>query len=140
MTELAAKAGFSVKFGPAHSPWANGLNERNHATADQIVKKLMFERKYISLKEAVSMASWCHNTNVNRAGYSPSQLATGKSAIIPGISTAELTATSAHDSVLVKEIMDCFSSTMKDLRTKEYSEKILQMANTNKRSYMDITY
>ena len=34
LDELTSKLGLSVKFGPAYSPWSNGLNERNHASAD----------------------------------------------------------------------------------------------------------
>ena len=30
LEEFASKAGFQVKFGPAYSPWSNGLNERNN--------------------------------------------------------------------------------------------------------------
>ena len=61
MTELTAKAGFLVKFGPANSPWANGINERNHATADRIVQKIIDTDPAISLEEAVAMAAWTHN-------------------------------------------------------------------------------
>ena len=34
LDELTSKLGLTVKFGPAYSPWSNGLNERNHASAD----------------------------------------------------------------------------------------------------------
>ena len=31
MDEFTSKLGITVKFGPAYSPWSNGINERNHA-------------------------------------------------------------------------------------------------------------
>ena len=31
LDKLTSKLGLTVKFGPAYSPWSNGLNERNHA-------------------------------------------------------------------------------------------------------------
>ena len=57
LTELGAKAGFQVAYGPANSPWSNGTNERNHASADLIVKKIMEENRSITLATAVAMAS-----------------------------------------------------------------------------------
>ena len=41
LDELTSKIGITVKFGPAYSPWSNGINERNHASADLTIKKLM---------------------------------------------------------------------------------------------------
>ena len=41
LDEYTSKLGLTVKFGPSYSPWSNGINERNHASADLIIKKLM---------------------------------------------------------------------------------------------------
>ena len=65
MSEFCQKNGLSIKFGPAYSPWANGLNERNHASADKIIAKIMEDDRGLSLSDAVGLASWCHNTNIN---------------------------------------------------------------------------
>ena len=71
MDELVSKLGISINYGPAYSPWSNGINERNHASCDLTIKKLM-EDKNIGLNDVVvKTAAWMHNTNVNRAGYSP---------------------------------------------------------------------
>ena len=104
MTELAAKSGFSVKFGPAHSPWANGINERNHATADRIVQKIMDTDPEVKLKDAVAMAAWTHNSNVNKLGYSPLQLVTGKAVKIPGVTMGNEVTDSQFDSEVVKKL------------------------------------
>ena len=45
LDELMSKLGLSVKFGPAYSPWSNGLKERNHASTDLTIKKLIEEKK-----------------------------------------------------------------------------------------------
>ena len=58
MEELVSK--LVSEFSPSYSPWSNGLNERNHYITNRIVKKLMDEKKDISLEEAVSRASWTH--------------------------------------------------------------------------------
>ena len=41
MSEYCNKTGLSIKFGPAYSPWANGINEHNHASADKIIAKII---------------------------------------------------------------------------------------------------
>ena len=70
--------GVSVKLGPSHSPWSNGLNDRNHASADITIKKLIEEKKVPLPDSLIKAASWTHNTSVNKLGYSPLQLVIGK--------------------------------------------------------------
>ena len=40
LNKLTSKLGLTVKFGLAYSPWSNGINERNLASADIMIKKL----------------------------------------------------------------------------------------------------
>ena len=87
MDELTCKLGIIVKFGPAYSPWSNGLNERNHASADLTIKKLMEEKKVPLNDSLVKAAAWAHNSSVNKLGYTPLQLVTGKSVTLLGINT-----------------------------------------------------
>ena len=78
MDKLTSKLGLTIKFGPAYSPWSNGVNERNHASADLTIRKLMEDRKTPLTDSLVKAASWTHNTSVNKLGFSPLQLVTGK--------------------------------------------------------------
>ena len=71
LDELTSKLGLTVKFGPAYSPWSNGLNERNHASADLTIKKLLEEKKIALNDSLVKAAAWTHNTSVNKLGYTP---------------------------------------------------------------------
>ena len=57
MKEFVSKLGINIEFSPPYSPWSNGLNERNHYSANRIVKKLMDENKEILLEQAVSRVS-----------------------------------------------------------------------------------
>ena len=41
LDELTSKLGLTVKFGPSYSPWSNGINEINHASADITIIKLI---------------------------------------------------------------------------------------------------
>ena len=67
--EYVNKLEIKIYFTLAFSPWSNGVNERNHYSCDMIVKKVIEEYKEMQLQEAVHMASWTHNTNVNVLGY-----------------------------------------------------------------------
>ena len=42
LDELTSKLGLTVKSGPSFFPWSNGINERNHASADITIRKLMY--------------------------------------------------------------------------------------------------
>ena len=54
MEEFVSKIGIKIEFSPSYSPWSNGLNERNHYSADKIVQILLDEG--VSLELAVSRA------------------------------------------------------------------------------------
>ena len=71
LDELTSKLGLSVKFGPSYSPWSNGLNERNHASADITIKKLMDEHKVSLSDPLMKAAEWTHNTLVNKLATHP---------------------------------------------------------------------
>ena len=78
MDELVSKLGIRISYGLAYSPWSNRINERNHASCDITIKKLMEDRKIGLTDVLIKTAAWTHNMNVNRAGYSPLTLVTGK--------------------------------------------------------------
>ena len=65
MEEFVNKLGLTIEFTPSYSPWSNGVNKRNHYSCDVIVKKVMEQDRKLVLQEAVTMASWTHNTNIN---------------------------------------------------------------------------
>ena len=73
MDELVSKLGLTIQFGPAYSPWSSGINERNHASADVTIKKLLEDKKIQLNDVLVKAASWTHNSSVNKLGYSPLQ-------------------------------------------------------------------
>ena len=41
MDEWVSKLGIRNHYGPAYSPWSNGMNERNHASAEIAIKIMM---------------------------------------------------------------------------------------------------
>ena len=140
LSELATKANFEINYGPAYSPWSNGTNERNHASADIIVKKVMEEDHKISLSTAVAMASWTHNTNINHLGFSPLQLVTGKSITIPGLTFSTPPSLSNFDSDIVKNIITNHCTMMKEYTTAEFTKKLFEVSEMRKSAYNDVKY
>ena len=106
MDELVSKLGISINYGPAYSPWLNGINERNHASCDITIKKLMEDKKIGLTDVLVKTAAWTHNTNINRAGYSPLTLVTGKAVNIPGLTMNTVASESLTDAKAVRRILE----------------------------------
>ena len=73
----------------AYSPWSNGTNERNHATVDQILKKMLTDNPNISFKDALQHAVYAKNTLLNVHGFSPCQIVTGRQPRLPGACNEE---------------------------------------------------
>ena len=71
MDDLTSKLGLTVKIGPSYSPWSNGINERNHASTEITIKKLMEEHKTPLTDSLVKAAAWTNNISINKLGYSP---------------------------------------------------------------------
>ena len=140
LNEYASKFGFTVKFGPPYSPWSNGLNERNHYSADVTVSKMLEADKKMDLRTAVNMASWTHNTNVNFLGYEPMRLVTGKSVIFPGISVGNLATESLFDSEAVSKVMERHHEITKKFREAEYENKLIKASEVRKGSFNDMKY
>ena len=113
MEEFVSKLGLRIGFTPSYSPWANGGNKQNHYSCDVIIKKLMMDDKRLSLPVAVKMAAWTHNTNVIVLGYTPLQLMTGKSVVLPGLVTGNLATESLYYDETVRKIMERHLEEMK---------------------------
>ena len=124
-----SKLGLKIEFGPTYSPWSNGINERNHYSADIVVKKVQAADKSLRLQNAVDMAAWTHNTNVSFLGYEPMRLVTGKSVNIPGITVGNVATDSLFDSEAVQKIMERHHDFIKKFREHEYGDKIKKAAN-----------
>ena len=137
MDELVSKLGISISYGPAYSPWSNGINERNHASCDLTIKKLM-EDKSVGLTDVlVKTAAWTHNTNVNRAGYSSLMLVTGKAVSIPGLTMGSEESESVKDAEAVRKIMETIHKVTKEFREAETKVKLKECQGVRVRSYQN---
>ena len=65
------------------------------------------EDKKIGLTDIlIKTAEWTHNTNINRTGYSPLTLVTGKAVSIPGLTMRNEGNESETDGESVRRIME----------------------------------
>ena len=135
MDELVSKLGISISYWPAYIPWSNGINERNHASCDLTIKKLMEDRNIGISDVLVKTAAWTHNTNVNRAGYSPLTLVTEKAVAIPGLTMGNEGSESVTDSEAVRRIMETIHKVTKEYREAETKVKLKECQGIRTRSY-----
>ena len=124
LDKLTSKLGLTVKFGQAFSPWCNRINERNHASADLTIKKLMEERKVPLSDSLVKAAAWTYNTSLNKLGYSPLQLVTGKAVTIPGLTTGNTATESMTESEAVQRTMENLTQIISEFRESDMRQKL----------------
>ena len=60
--DFASAMDISVRITAASSPWMNGSCERNHATVDKIVDKILEDEATIGLQKSVDLACFVKNT------------------------------------------------------------------------------
>ena len=86
LVDFAGALGISIKMTAASSPWMNGSCERNHATVDCMVEKILEDNSKIDLQKAVDLACFVKNTEINKTGFSALQIFCGRSPAFPGLS------------------------------------------------------
>ena len=69
----------------AEAPWMNGVNERNHALADNILRQVTRDYPELDLATAIAWACTAKNSLTNVYGYSPFQLVFGKNPRLPNV-------------------------------------------------------
>ena len=129
-----------ISFGPPYSPWGNSINKRNHYSANVVVSKVLEDNPKTSLQTAVNLASWTHNTNINKLGYSPLHLVTGNSIIFPGIVTENISTDSLSENESIRRIIERHPKVTEEFRKAEYLNKLKQGSNTRVKSFNHATY
>ena len=92
----------------------------------------------VSLEIAVSRACWTHNTNIMVSGYNPLTLMTGKSVVIPGISTGNMATESKFEDEAVRDAMENRFEITKKFREIEYGSKIDKAIKARMKGYEDM--
>ena len=85
MREVASALNVQLLTTGAHSPWQNGLNERNHHITDNIVRSNLRDYPNMPLEVALAWAITAINSLSNVRGFSPYQLVFGRQIKLPNI-------------------------------------------------------
>ena len=72
----------------AHSPFSNGLCERNHAVVDSMMQKMLAGDKKLTPTDALNHALFAKNVEPNNKGFSSFQIVYGTNSTIPGITNS----------------------------------------------------
>ena len=83
MEDVAAYLNVRLTTTAAYSPHQNGINERNHATVDLMMTRMLESDKSLSPEMALRWALNAKNSLENCYGYSPFQLHIGYSPNLP---------------------------------------------------------
>jgi hypothetical protein len=87
MTNYLQQSGIRLKTTASFSPQQNGVNERNHASADILVTKFRQDYPNMSLQEAVHRAAYARNCDISATrGFSAFQMVYGRNPGILGLS------------------------------------------------------
>ena len=132
------KLGLTVKFGPAFSPWSNGINERNHASIDITIRKLMEEKKVPLSDSLVKAAAWTHKTLVNKLGYCPLHLVTGKAVTLPGLTTGNVATQSMSHAKAVQKTVENLTRIISEFCETDMHQKLKDCQGFRTQAYQHI--
>ena len=104
------------------------------------IEKMMEHESDLSLEKAVEIVAWTHNSNVNRLGFTPLTLVTGKTVFFPGVSNGNVATESLTDSEAVRKIIERHAVTTKEFRQAEYVSKLRTAAKTRNSSFNNVKY
>ena len=85
LDDVAHKLGVKLTTTSSYSPHQNGLNERNHATVDLMITRMMASDEKMTPEMALCWALNAKNSLDNCYGFSPFQLHIGKNPILPSV-------------------------------------------------------
>ena len=88
------------------------------------VKKLLEEKRTALNDSLIKAAAWTHNTLVNKLGYTPLQLVTGKAVTLPSLTTGNEATESLTDCEAVQRMMEILTKTTSKIREADMRRKL----------------
>ena len=112
MTNLCHNFGIKLYTTAGYSAHQNGINERQHAICDEIIKKMMTSGQFKSVKEALGPAVFAKNIRTASSGFSPHQIVFGRNPRVPGAIENEPPAqsTKCKDELIQRRIKAIFEA------------------------------
>ena len=132
------QAWLDIKFGPVYSPWSNGINKRNHASADIKIQKMMEDKKTPLTDALVKASAWTHITSVNKLGYSPLQLVTSKAVTIPDLNMGNEATENLADSEAIQRTLEVITKTFSEFREADMRKKLRECQQARMMSYQHV--
>lgn len=83
LEEVASRLGVIVTTTASYSPHQNGLNERNHAIVDMMIKRMLLSEPSLKPQMALLWALNAKNSLENYHGFTPFQLHIGRTPMLP---------------------------------------------------------
>jgi len=116
-TELLQAYGISLRTTPLYSLQMNGVNERNHATADIMVRKILDDNPEKNTPTSRKRS----NLQITAKGFSPFQLIWGQNPTIPGLS-------------------ECKAGSLKEVVESQVARNIIQAQTQNMIKAIQVEY
>ena len=138
---IAKKTGIKVKLTPSYSSWSNGGIERKHGAIDLTIKKMMEDDKDLNIEDALKHSVWSRNMEIGKFGFSPYQIAYGKSPFLPGISEGNVLTdqTIPQEDIVRKHFLNQEKARI-EMRKAEANNRLKEAFNTRIQPYHDIIY
>ena len=141
LTELGNQYGVIIKHTAAYSPWANGLNERNHATVDLMLQKMLLDDSSMSEDMALQYVVSVRNNFMFINGFTPSQLVFGQNPRLPLSSEDSMPALEGvSSSAIIADNLNSLSAAREAFVKMEVESKFRRALKHPVRSYVDVFY
>merc|ERR1712243_93487 len=98
----------------------------------------MEEKKTALNDSLVKAAAWTHNTSVNKLGYTPLQLVTGKSVTLPGLTTGNESTESMTDCEAVQRTLETLNRITYELHEEEMRKKSKDCQDVRTQAYQHL--
>ena len=142
MIDLAEKHGINMHgVTAAHSPFSNGLCEKNHEVVDRSMSKLMSDDNKLKEVDALNQALFAKNIEPNNKGFSSFQIVYGTNPTIPGITNSTLPSLSTEfTSKDVRNHLDRINKAREAFRMADNDERIKRALKSRVASYNNERY
>ena len=138
LKEFLSRLGINMTFSAFYSPEQNGVNERNHHTVDILFFKIMSDNPDMKLQDALDLACYSKNIEINRTGFSSLQIVYGKNPrIISNFEPTTMTMDVCSDSELVRKLINRMENVRMEYRKLEVDKKIRLMLSERIQKWND---
>ena len=84
IAEMSSVLNIKINTTASHSPFSNGLCEKNHSVVDNMLEKLEYENPKMPFDDLLAWACTAKNAMAMFNGYSPYQIVFGRNPTLPG--------------------------------------------------------